>query len=132
MFQIGGQPKFAFCGRFAYLCARLHTGMTGLFYILLFWLAGNALSRLTGNYVSGNIIGMLLLFLALNLRWVKAETVRPAARFLLGTMALFFVPFGVGLMVSYRTILDNLWAVVISGIVSTVLVLLTGGGSFKR
>lgn len=105
--------------------------MTGLFYILLFWLVGNALSALTGNHVSGNVIGMLLLFLALNLRWVKAETVRPAARFLLGSMALFFVPFGVGLMVSYRTILDNLGAVVVSAVISTVLVLFTAGWVFQ-
>ena len=35
--------------------------MLGLFYILLFWLIGNALSILTGGYVSGNIIGMILL-----------------------------------------------------------------------
>ena len=62
--------------------------MSGLFYILLFWLIGNALSILTGGYVSGNIIGMILLFAALCLHWVKAETVRPAARFLLGAMAL--------------------------------------------
>ena len=54
--------------------------MLGLFYILLFWLIGNALSILTGGYVSGNIIGMILLFAALCMRWVKAETVRPAAR----------------------------------------------------
>ena len=80
--------------------------MPGLFYILLFWLIGNALSILTGGYVSGNIIGMILLFAALCLHWVKAETVRPAARFLLGAMALFFVPYGVGLMDSYRVILD--------------------------
>jgi len=91
--------------------------MLGLFYILLFWLIGNALSILTGGYVSGNIIGMILLFAALCMRWVKAETVRPAAKFLLGAMALFFVPYGVGLMDSYRVILDNLWAIVISGIV---------------
>ena len=91
--------------------------MTGLFYILFFWLVGNVLSRLTGNIVSGNIIGMVLLFASLCLHWVKAETVRPAARFLLAGMALFFVPFGVGLMDSYRVILDNLWAVVVSGVV---------------
>ena len=78
--------------------------MTGLFYILFFWLVGNVLSRLTGNIVSGNIIGMVLLFASLCLHWVKAETVRPAARFLLASMALFFVPFGVGLMDSYRVI----------------------------
>lgn len=98
--------------------------MTGLFQILLFWLIGNALSLITGGYVSGNIIGMILLFAALCLRWVRAETVRPAARFLLGAMALFFVPYGVGLMDSYRVILENLWAILVSGIVSTILVLI--------
>ena len=102
--------------------------MSGLFYILLFWLIGNALSILTGGYVSGNIIGMILLFAALCLHWVKAETVRPAARFLLGAMALFFVPYGVGLMDSYRVILDNL---VISGIASTIIVLLVTGQTFQ-
>lgn len=105
--------------------------MPGLFYILLFWLTGNALSILTGGYVSGNIIGMILLFAALCMRWVKAETVRPAARFLLGAMALFFVPYGVGLMDSYRVILDNLWAIVVSGIVSTIIVLLVTGLTFQ-
>lgn len=105
--------------------------MTGLFYILFFWLLGNLLSYLTGEIVSGNIIGMILLFAALCLRWVRPETVRPAARFLLTGMALFFVPYGVGLMDSYRVILDNLWAVVISGIISTVAVLLVSGKTFQ-
>ena len=101
--------------------------MVGLFYILLFWLIGNALSLATGGYVSGNIIGMILLFAALCLRWVRAETVRPAARFLLGAMALFFVPYGVGLMDSYRVILENLGAIV----VSTIIVLLITGKTFQ-
>ena len=105
--------------------------MTGLFQILLFWLIGNALSLITGGYVSGNIIGMILLFAALCLRWVRAETVRPAARFLLGAMALFFVPYGVGLMDSYRVILENLWAILVSGIVSTILVLIVAGQTFQ-
>lgn len=105
--------------------------MLGLCYILLFWLAGNALSCLCGGYISGNIIGMILLFAALCLKIVKAETVRPAARFLLGSMALFFVPYGVGLMDSYRLILDNLWAIVISGILSTIVVLFVAGKTFQ-
>ena len=96
--------------------------MTGLFYILLFWLAGNALSLVTGGYVSGNIIGLILLFASLCLHWV---------RFLLGAMALFFVPYGVGLMDSYRVILENLWAILVSGTVSTILVLLVAGKTFQ-
>lgn len=105
--------------------------MTGLFLILLFWLVGNALSLLTGGYISGNIIGLILLFASLCLHWVKAETIRPAARFLLGAMALFFVPYGVGLMDSYRVILENLWAILVSGIVSTILVLFVTGKTFQ-
>lgn len=35
--------------------------MTGLFHILLFWLLGNVLSHCIGGYVSGNILGMILL-----------------------------------------------------------------------
>ncbi|MCM1151888.1 MAG: CidA/LrgA family protein [Alistipes sp.] len=105
--------------------------MRGIFCILLCWLAGNLLSRLCGGFVSGNIVGMVLLFAALSLRWVKPETVRPAARFLLGSMALFFVPYGVGLIDSYRVILDNLWTIVIAAIVSTVAVLYVTGRIYQ-
>lgn len=105
--------------------------MTGLFFILFFWLLGNGLSLLTGGYISGNIIGLILLFASLCLHWVKAETIRPAARFLLGAMALFFVPYGVGLMDSYQVILENLWAILVSGIVSTILVLVVAGKTYQ-
>ena len=105
--------------------------MTGLFYILFFWLLGNGLSLLTGGYISGNIIGLILLFASLCLHWVKAETIRLAARFLLGAMALFFVPYGVGLMDSYQVILENLWAILVSGIVSTILVLVVAGKTYQ-
>ena len=105
--------------------------MVGLCYILSFWLVGNALSYLIGGYISGNIIGMVLLFIALKNRWVAADRVRPAARFLLGTMALFFVPFGVGLMVSYEHIMANLPAILVASISSTVIVLIVVGRSFQ-
>lgn len=105
--------------------------MVGLFVILCCWLAGNLLSALVDGYVSGNIIGMVLLFLLLIFRIVKAETVRPAAKFLLGTMALFFIPYGVGLVESYHVILDNLWAIVIAATLSTVVVLLVTGHTFQ-
>lgn len=113
------------------LSAEKEKMMRGVFYILLCWLAGNALSLLTGSHISGNIIGMVLLFAALCLRWVDAEQVRPAARFLLGSMALFFVPYGVGLIESYHVILDNLWAIVVAGIVSTVAVLYITGRTYQ-
>ncbi|MBR3773369.1 MAG: CidA/LrgA family protein [Alistipes sp.] len=105
--------------------------MIGLMVILLAWLAGNLLSALLSGYVSGNVLGMLILFVVLKLGVVKAETVRPAAKFLLGTMALFFIPYGVGLMESYTVILDNLWAIVVAAVLSTVVVLLVSGHTFQ-
>lgn len=106
--------------------------MLGLFHILLFWLIGNAIAYFTGCPISGNLIGMVLLFAALRLRAVEPHRVRPAARFLLGSMGLFFVPFGVGLMVSYELILRHLWAILIASTVSTLLVLLVVGGTFQK
>ena len=115
--------------------------MTGLFQILLFWLIGNALSLITGGYVSGNIIGMILLFAALCLRWVRAETVRPAARFLLGAMALFFVPYGVltltvglyclGGMIYRRTRLPLLHPVLLT-FVAVIVFLRCAGIGYER
>lgn len=105
--------------------------MQGIFYILVCWLLGNGLSRLAGGYVSGNIIGMILLFGALCLRWIEADKVRPAARFLLGSMALFFVPYGVGLIDSYRVIMENLGAIIAAAAISTIVVLLVSGWTFQ-
>ena len=106
--------------------------MVGIMWILIFWLAGNLLSNLTGNIVSGNVLGMLLLFAALKLRAVDPESVRPAAKFLTANMALCFVPFGVGLIISYRAIADNVWAIAVAAAVSTVLVLVCTGRTMQR
>jgi holin-like protein len=105
--------------------------MKGLFTILCCWLAGNALSKVINGYISGNIIGMLLLFVLLCLGVVKADTVRPAAKFLLGTMALFFIPFGVGLIDSYEVIMDNILAISVATIVSTFGVVAVVGWVFQ-
>lgn len=106
--------------------------MVGILYLLLFLVIGNCVSSLIDGYISGNIIGMILLFVALNLKIVNPESVKPVAKFLLGTMALFFVPFGVGLVVSYETILENIWAILVATIISSVLVLVCVGRIFQR
>ena len=105
--------------------------MKGVFIILLCWLVGNGMSIAIDGYISGNIIGMLLLFALLCAGVVKGETVRPAAKFLLGTMALFFVPFGVGLIDSYEVIMDNAVAIIVATVVSTFAVIAAVGWVFQ-
>ena len=97
--------------------------MIGILIILICWCLGNLLSLLTGGYVSGNVIGMLLLYAALHFRVVKAEKVAPTAKFLLGVMAIFFVPFGVGLMESYKVLAESWFAIVVSCALSTWIVI---------
>ena len=105
--------------------------MNGVLVILVCWLVGNLLSMAIDGYISGNIIGMLLLFTLLCAGVVKGETVRPAAKFLLGTMALFFIPFGVGLIESYGVIMDNVMAIVVATVVSTFAVIVAVGWTFQ-
>lgn len=105
--------------------------MKGVFIILLCWLVGNGMSIAIDGYISGNIIGMLLLFVLLCAGVIKGETVRPAAKFLLGTMALFFVPFGVGLIDSYEVIMDNAVAIIVATVVSTFAVIAAVGWVFQ-
>ena len=67
---------------------------------MLFYLLGCLISALIGNFVPGSVIGMVLLFAALSLKWVRPGAVKRVATFLLDNMMLFFVPVGVGLITS--------------------------------
>ena len=97
--------------------------MIGLFYLLFFYFLGQCASRLIGGFIPGSILGMLLLFAALCLKIIKAEDVKGAAQFLLNNIVLFFVPISVGLMTSYTLISEHLYAIIVSCVVSTILII---------
>ena len=101
--------------------------MIGLFYLLLFYFLGIFISRLTGNFIPGSVIGMVLLFAALCFKIVKAEDVRGAARFLLDNILLFFIPVCVGLMTAWPLISAHWAAILVSSIVSTLLIIAVVG-----
>jgi holin-like protein len=81
--------------------------MTGVFYILAFYAAGELLARLTGGWVSGGVIGMILLFAALCSGVLKPDKVRDISRMLLGNMAMFFIPLGVGIVAAYAKSVEH-------------------------
>ena len=68
----------------------------GIFIIMAFYLLGECCAWLINDFVPGSVLGMMFLFLALSMRWVRPERVRPVARFLCDNMAFFFLPAGVG------------------------------------
>ena len=101
--------------------------MYGIFLILLFYLLGCFVAALIGNFVPGSVIGMILLFCALSLKWVRAGHVKKVSMFLLDNMMLFFIPVGVGLITSYTLLSRYMLAIIVASLVSTVLVIAVVG-----
>lgn len=101
--------------------------MYGLFLLLLCYWVGTLLSMLTGNVIPGSIIGMVLLFGALSVKWIRPEQVKKVSGLLLDHMMLFFVPVGVGLITSYTLLSRYAGAIIVASLVSTVLVIAVVG-----
>lgn len=68
--------------------------------ILLFWAGGELASKLIAPVVRfpGTVLGMLFLFIALLLGWIKEEKIGDTAEFFLSNIGFFFVPICVSLM----------------------------------
>ena len=70
----------------------------GLFYILLFYFLGEAVSILINSFIPGSVIGMILLFLSLFFGIINPKNVKETSLVITKNMAVFFVPPAVGLM----------------------------------
>ncbi len=105
--------------------------MIGFFIILLFLVIGNVLSWLLGGIVPGSVIGMLLLFVALCLKWVKPHQIRQTVTILTGNMSFFFVPAMVGIMEQWGLIRVHLagWLSVL--LLSTLTIMITSGWTLQ-
>ncbi len=101
--------------------------LKGLVIIFAAYLVGELVSRLLGSLFPGSILGMLLLFVLLQMGVVKEDSIKGICNFVLSNMMMLFVPITVGIMVSYEMILDNWLAVVVTLIISTIMVLLIVG-----
>lgn len=86
-----------------------------------FQLAGEALVRAFGWPLPGHVAGMALLVVALAVRVVRVEWVRPAARALLDHLGLLFVPAGVGVMAHFA-LLANDWPALGAAIIGSTLI----------
>lgn len=102
-----------------------------LLYIFLFLLLGEFIQFIFQLPISGNIIGMLLIFSALWLKLIKLRDVKPASDFLIKYLVVFFIPYGVGLMV-YTEIISEFWLPIsVAVIFSTLLTLYITGIIFQ-
>lgn len=97
--------------------------------ILGVWCIGEYISSFIKNIVviPGSIIAMILLFLLLQFRIVKVENIKEVSDFFLNNMAIFFVPAGVSLITSLNIIVDNIFVLLISVVLSTIIVMYVTG-----
>ncbi len=91
-----------------------------------FFLLGGALGDLLGLPLPGSVLGMLLLWGALEARVVRLAWLQDGARTLLGLLGLLFVPAGAG----FVAFVDAGWvwvgAVVVTGLGAIVTIGLAG------
>lgn len=97
--------------------------LKSLTLIMLFYLAGEFISTILGLPIPGNVIGMLLLFCALQAKWVESKLIALAAMPLIGLLNLFFVPAGVGLLAYEQLLMENIHIITISSITSSLIVM---------
>ena len=92
-------------------------------------LAGEAAARFLGLPIPGPVIGMVLLFIGLQLRrmWgsgsvaVTEIPIGIVAAFLLGNLSLLFVPAGVGIVSHISTLTVHGVGLIVALVVSTLL-----------
>ncbi|RDE22956.1 CidA/LrgA family protein [Motiliproteus coralliicola] len=69
----------------------------GFTLILLFWILGESLHFLSGIPISGNVLGMLLLFGWLMIRQQVSPELERSSQLLIAQLSLLLLPGGVGL-----------------------------------
>lgn len=82
-----------------------------LMFILLFSFIGEMISEIFSLPVPGSIIGMILLFLALQFRVIRLRQIHDLGQFLLGNMTILFLPAGVGIMAHFSDIIQFWWQI---------------------
>ena len=95
--------------------------LKALAYIFGFLLIGEAITYFFEVPIAGNILGMVLIFVALRLKIVKLKDIKPASDKLIKYLVLFFIPYGVGLMTYFEIIADYWMPISIAVIASTVI-----------
>ena len=75
--------------------------------------------------IPSSIVGMLLLFMGLQLKWIEDSSVDKISSFFLSLLPFFFIPSAVGVMVYFKFIEASFWSIFISAVLSTIVVLLS-------
>ncbi|NLY79254.1 MAG: CidA/LrgA family protein [Lysinibacillus sp.] len=93
--------------------------------LYVFYYIGVFIVEITNLPLPASVIGLLLLFICLQLKWIKVEYIKDGAGFLIGFMTLFFIPPMMGI-INYPQLFSVAgWLLMASVVISTLFVILT-------
>ncbi|GAA0121129.1 MAG: CidA/LrgA family protein [Clostridium argentinense] len=92
--------------------------------ILLITFLGEGISNLLKLPIPGNVLGMLLLLLALMTKIIDPKSIEDVSNYFLNNLAFFFIPASVGVLGCIDILKGNILKILLICIVTTVIVLL--------
>lgn len=95
--------------------------------ILVICFIGEGLHRFLNMPIPGNVMGMLLLLIALSTGVIKLKAIEEVCEFLLSHLAFFFVPAGVGILACLDVIKGSLFSIITIVLVSTIVIVAVTG-----
>ena len=95
--------------------------------IIAFSFLGELLHYFLPLPIPASIYGIVLLFVALELKWVKVKDIRETSSFLIAVMPVMFIPAAVGLIDSWQAIGNSWLQYIIVTVVSTFIVMGVSG-----
>lgn len=90
-------------------------------------LASEGISAILPFTFPASVVGMILLLILLWTKILKPDQLKETSGFLLGTMAMYFVPICVSVLEYVEVLLDNIWAILIICFITTPLVFFVAG-----
>jgi len=70
---------------------------------------GNVLASFLNIGIPGSILGILLLFVVIEQKWLPLEKIELGANFLIAELLLFFIPSAIG-VIQFQDVLKHDWA----------------------
>ncbi len=95
--------------------------------IIAFSFLGELLHYILPLPIPASIYGIVLLFVALELKWVKVKDIRETSSFLIAVMPVMFIPAAVGLIDSWKSIGNSWLEYIIVTVLSTFVVMGVSG-----
>ncbi|MGM8365786.1 CidA/LrgA family protein [Virgibacillus sp. W0181] len=100
-----------------------------LFLLYGIYMIGNWIQAIFHLFVPGSVIGMIILFILLLTKAVKASWIEAGTTFMVNHLAFFFIPVTVGLMNYFELFSGKGFLLVVIVLVSSILVMTTSAAT---